>query len=176
MHRWFVALIMLIAPIATTVAPPVPRAAAAGDAPIGRIGDVLRVEIDDPKYGPIAAAVAVHDVVPSEFPPGWQFNGSPRWRYEGKPWRSTVTVHTLQAPSPYALALAFTFDGVSAVGADAYPSKHTDAPDALDAALTNAPAGTTVDGDVYFDVYRDVITNVVLRNKTTGFHLAQWNL
>jgi hypothetical protein len=29
---------------------------------------------------------------------------------------------------------------------------------------------------VWWDVYRDLVTNVVLLDKVTGYHLAQWNL
>ena len=60
--------------------------------------------------------------------------------------------------------------------ADAYVAKHTDAPDALETALLNAPAGSTVNGAVYWDVYRALVTNVVLLNPQTGKHLAQWNI
>lgn len=175
MHRWFVALVFVIAAIAATAIAPAPRACAE-DAPIGRLGDVLRVNADDPKLGRVVADVTVHDVVPAEMPPGWQFNGSPRWRFQGKPWRSWVTVHVIEAPTPYSASLALTFDAVSAVGADAYISKHTDDPAALETALINAPAGATVAGNVYYDVYRDVITHVLALNKTTKYHLAQWNL
>ena len=73
------------------------------------------------------------------------------------------------------MALAFTFSGVTPY-ADAYVSKHTDAPDSLEHALTNAPPGSTVDGAVYWQVYRALVTNVVLLNPQTGEHLAQWNL
>jgi PPOX class probable F420-dependent enzyme len=38
--------------------------------------------------------------------------GSPRWINEGGPWKALVTVHTIQAPTPYAMAIAFAFDGV----------------------------------------------------------------
>jgi hypothetical protein len=42
--------------------------------------------------------------------------------------------------------------------------------------LVNAPAGSVVRGGVYWDTYRDPVSNVVLLDKTTGVHLAQWNL
>jgi hypothetical protein len=60
--------------------------------------------------------------------------------------------------------------------ADAYEPKNTDAPDALQYALQNAPPGTTVNGAVYWQVYRALVTNVVLLNPQTGTHLAQWNI
>jgi hypothetical protein len=50
------------------------------------------------------------------------------------------------------------------------------APDALDAALANAPAGSIVRGGVYWEAYRDPVSTVVLLDKKTGYHLAQWNL
>ncbi len=55
-------------------------------------------------------------------------------------------------------------------------TKHTDAPNRLEAALRNAPPGATVNGDVYWDVYRALVTNVVLTDTKSGKHLAQWNL
>jgi hypothetical protein len=157
--------------VAVVVAPP----AVASDAPIGRIGDTLRVDFDDPSFGRIVADVTVHDVLPTDVPPGWGWNGTPRWRAQGGPWRAPVTVHAVQVRNRYAMALAFTFDGLTPYD-DAYVSKHTDAPDALESALLNAPPGSTVDGGVYWDVYRGLVTNVVLMNPKTGQHLAQWNL
>ncbi len=167
-QRWFVLLSAAMTAVAGFLA--APHAAAVDDTPIGRIGDTLRVELNG-----IVADVTVHDVLPSEVPPGWGWNGSPRWRAQGGPWRAPVTIHTIAAPNPYQMALAFTFNGVTPY-ADAYVSKHTDAPDALETALLNAPPGSTVNGAVYWDVYRALVTNVVLLNPQTGRHLAQWNL
>ena len=166
MPRWFVLMISVLT-VAGVLAPP---AAAAGETPIGRIGETLRVDFEG-----IVADVTVHDVLASEVPPGWGWNGSPRWRAQGGPWRAPVTITTIQSPNPYAMALAFTFNGVTPY-ADAYVSKHTDAPNALEKVLRNAPPGATVNGDVYWDVYRALVTNVVLINPQTGTHLAQWNL
>jgi hypothetical protein len=165
-QRWISVLAVLIAALALSVAPH----AAAGDAPIGKLGDTLRID-----FNGIVADVTVHDVLPTEIPPGWTWNGSPRWQYQGGPWRATVTIHAVAVPNPYKMAIAFTFDGVTPFG-DAYTSKHTDAPDALEAAMTNAPQGSTIDGAVYWHVYRDQVSNVVLLNPQTGVHLAQWNL
>ena len=152
--------------IGPAIAPP----AAASDAPIGNLGDTLRVKVDD-----IIADVTVHDVLPTDEPPGWGWNGTPRWRAQGGPWRANVTVHAIAVPNPYKMALAFTFDGDTPYD-DAYISKHTDAPDALDTVLLNAPQGSTVNGGVYWDVYRGLVTNVVLLNRKSGEHLAQWNI
>ena len=152
-----------------TLLSPVPFAAAA-DAPIGNLGDTLRVE-----YLGIVADVTVRDVLPTDPPPGYQPTGSPRWRNEGGPWRAAVTVHAIKVPTPYAMAVAFAFDGVTPF-ADAYAPKRTDAPDTLDTALLNAPNGATVDGAVYWQVYRAGVTNVVLLDPKSGQHLAQWNL
>ena len=66
------------------------------------------------------------------------------------------------------------FGGVTPFG-DAYKSRASDAPDALDAALANAPTGSIVRGGVYWEAYRDPVSTVVLLDKT-GYHLAQWNL
>ena len=160
-------LTTVLAAVATLVGPP---AAAAEGTPIGRIGETLRVEHEG-----IVADVTVHDVLASPVPPGWGWNGSPRWRAQGGPWRAPVTVTSITTPTPYAMALAFSFNGVTPY-ADAYLPKHTDAPNRLEAALRNAPPGSTVNGDVYWDVYRALVTNVVLVDARSGQHLAQWNL
>jgi len=33
-----------------------------------------------------------------------------------------------------------------------------------------------VDGGVYWDVYRGLVTHVVMLSRNTGLRLAQWNL
>src|SRR5580693_1603373 len=127
MRRCLVVLVTVIA--ATLVG--LPRASA-GDAPIGHLGDTLRV--DTGKY---IADVTVSSGQPVDPPPG--------------------------------------FGGVTPFG-DAYKSRASDAPDALDAALANAPTGSIVRGGVYWEAYRDPVSTVVLLDKKTGYHLAQWNL
>jgi hypothetical protein len=122
-------LVVLVTVIATLVG--LPRASA-GDAPIGHLGDTLRV--DTGKY---IADVTVSSGQPVDPPPG--------------------------------------FDGVTPFG-DAYKSRASDAPDALDAALANAPTGSIVRGGVYWEAYRHPVSTVVLLDKKTGYHLAQWNL
>jgi hypothetical protein len=164
--RWLVSLIAAMTVVAGFVAPH----AAAEVNPIGNLGDTLRVE-----FKGIVADVTVHDVVPTDAPPGYTPTGSPRWRYEGGPWKALVTVHVVQAPNPFITSIAFSFQGVTPY-ADAYAPKNTDAPDALQYALQNAPPGATVDGAVYWQVYRALVTNVVLINPQTGTHLAQWNI
>ncbi len=146
----------------------------AGDAPIGRLGDTLRVDT-----GKIIADVTVSSVVPVTTPLGFGFQraGNPVY---GSPlndqvWRADVTVHRIRVPTPFQMATDFTFDGVTPF-ADAHKSRPSDAPDALDTALTNAPPGSTVHGGVYWDVYRDLVSNVILLDRKTGVHLAQWNL
>ena len=39
-----------------------------------------------------------------------------------------------------------------------------------------AYSGAIVRGGVYWDAYRDPVSNVVLLDRKTGKHLAQWNL
>nr|WP_280831015.1 hypothetical protein [Mycolicibacterium frederiksbergense] len=171
MPRWLLPMISLMVSVLTAAAGLLaPHAAASEGTPIGRIGETLRVEDNG-----IVADVTVHDVLASDVPPGWGWNGTPRWRAQGGPWRVPVTVTTIQSPNPYAMALAFTFNGVTPY-ADSYPPKHTDAPNRLEDALRNAPPGATVNGDVYWDVYRGLVTNVVLVDTRSGKHLAQWNL
>ena len=163
MRRWLVALIAGMAVMAGVTAP----TASAGLTPIGRLGDVLHVD-----YMGIVADVSVTSVDLVPVPPG--FGRAPLGpRYEV--YRANVTVHVFKAPNPYITSRFFDFNGVTPI-ADAYKPRNTDAPDDLRNALQNAPAGTTVSGGVWWDVYRDLVTNVVLLDKSTGVHLAQWNL
>ncbi|MGB3285318.1 MAG: hypothetical protein WBH51_09415 [Mycolicibacter algericus] len=177
MHRWILAV---VTSLVTTLALLVPAAGNATptttpEAPIGRLGDTLRIHYQDEAFGKIIADVTLHDVVPSEIPPGWGQNGSPRWRAQGGPWRANLTIHPISVPNSYIMAASVTFSGVTP-GGDAYVSKHTDDPTALDAVLTNAPEGSTVTGGVYWDVYRGLVTHVVMLSRNTGLRLAQWNL
>jgi len=166
MRRCVVVLIALLAALAGFMAPP---ASAEGTA-IGNLRDTLRVE-----FKGIVADVTVHDVIPTDPPPGYAATGSPRWINQGGPWKAPITIHVIEAPTPFAMAKAFSFNGVTPY-ADAYQPKNTDAPDALQYALLNAPAGATVNGAVYWQVYRALVTSVVLLNPQTGEHLAQWNI
>src|SRR5262245_24067749 len=99
MHRWLVLLITFIA--AAFVAAP---RASAGDSPIGRLGETLRVDT-----GTIVADVTVSNVVPVPTPPGFGFQraGNPLY---GSPvgdgvWRADVTVHSVSVPTPFQTAL-----------------------------------------------------------------------
>ncbi|MCV7218766.1 hypothetical protein H7J51_26260 [Mycobacterium crocinum] len=141
--------------------------AAAVDAPIGRLGDTLRVQTNG-----IIADVTVTDIQPSDVPPGFGYPPhSPRFQiYSG-----TVVVRPIAVPNPSVLATTFSFRGVTQTG-DAYLPRNSDAPDALQYALQNAPQGSTVGGRVFWDCYRDLVSTVVLINPHTGEHLAQWNL
>lgn len=164
--RWLMSLMVAVAMLAGPVTP----TASAENTPIGNIGETLRIE-----FKGLVADVTVHDVIPTEAPPGYAPTGSPRWRNEGGPWKANVTIHVVQTPNPYFMTTALAFNGVTPY-ADAYQQKNTDAPDALQYALLNAPAGATVSGAVYWQVYRALVTNVVLTNPQTGTHLAQWNI
>jgi hypothetical protein len=168
MHRCLVVLIAVFA--ATVIA--VPRASA-GDAPIGHLGDTLRVDT-----GKILADVTVSSVQPVGPPPGFGYNrvGVPIKSFPNSAVvRADVAIHAIAVPNPHQMLTDFTFDGVTPF-ADAYKSRPSDAPDALDSALTNAPAGSTVHGGVYWEAYRNPVSNVVLLEKKTSVHLAQWNL
>lgn len=165
-RRMFVLLIATMAALGLAVAPP----ATADLIPIGNLNQTLRVE-----FKGLVADVTVHDVLPTPPPPGYIPTGSPRWRDQGGPWRAAVTVHIIKTPSPFAASLMFAFNGNTPYG-DSYAPKNTDAPDALTTALQNAPAGATVSGGVYWQVYRDLVTNVVLINPQSGMQLAQWNI
>jgi hypothetical protein len=162
-RRWFVLLTAALAATAGFLAPPAPAAGT----PIGRLGETLRVD-----YKGIAADVTVHSVLPSEIPPGFGYPPRPP---RHQVWRGQVTIHAVQVPAPYVMAISFQFRGVTPTG-DAYEPRNTDAPDALQYAIQNVPTGATVSGGVWWDCYRDLVSNVVLIDKYTGIHLAQWNL
>jgi len=170
MHRWFALLVGILTTAAVGLGPAAATAGATQDTPIGNIGDTLRVN-----YEGIIADVTVHNILPTDPPPGYVPTGSPRWRYEGGPWKALVTIHTLATPTPHSMVQLFSFTGVTPY-ADAYEPKNTDAADDLRAQLLNAPAGSTVNGSVYWQVYRDYVTNVVLLEPRSGQHLAQWNI
>src|SRR5215217_5610284 len=126
MRRCFVVLTAVLVVIAVFLAPP----ASADGTPIGTIGDTLRVN-----FKGIVADVTVHDVLPVDPPsPGYVANGSPRWINQGGPWKAPITIHVIETPTPFAMAKAFSFNGVTPY-ADAYQPKNTDAPDALQYAL-----------------------------------------
>ncbi|MDT5178682.1 MAG: hypothetical protein QOJ95_2880 [Mycobacterium sp.] len=165
MRRWLVLTVAGMAMVAGVLVSPAPRAFAVS--PIGRLGDVLHVD-----YMNIVADVAVTSVDLVDVPPG--FGYPPRGpRYQV--YRANVTVHVIKAPNPFITSIVFDFQGVTPI-ADAYKPRPTDVPDDLRAMLQNAPPGSTVSGGVYWDVYRDLVTNVNLLDKVTGTHLAQWNL
>jgi hypothetical protein len=163
MRRWFVLLIAAMAAVAGFMAAP----ATAAPTPIGRLGETLQI-----KFKGLVADITVNSLAPSPIPPGFGYPPRPP-RHEV--WRGQITVHPIQVPTPYAQAITYQFRGVTATG-DAYEPRNTDAPDALQYALNNAPAGSTVSGGVWWDCYRDLITNVVLIDKISGVHLAQWNV
>jgi hypothetical protein len=168
MRRCLVVLVTVFA--ATLIAAP---QASAGDAPIGHLGDTLRVDT-----GKMVADVTVSTVQPVDPPPGFGYNrvGVPVKSYPNSAVvRADVAIHAVRVPNSHQMATDFTFDGVTPFG-DAYKSRPSDAPDALDAALANAPAGSIVRGGVYWEAYRDPVATVVLLDKKTGYHLAQWNL
>lgn len=158
---------MLLIAAMATVAGIMVAPASAATAPIGRLGETLQV-----KFEGLIADIIVHSVDPSPIPPGFGYPPRPP---RNQVWRAWVTVHPIQVPTPYAQAITYSFRGVTATG-DAYEPRNTDAPDALTLALTNAPQGSTVSGAVFWDCYRDLVSNVVLIDKVTGQHLAQWNV
>ena len=169
MRRWFVLLVGAMAVAAGLTALPAQAAPVeeSTPTPIGRVGETLRISFEG-----LVADITVNNLGPSPIPPG--FGYPPRApRYEV--WRAQITVSPIQVPTPYAQLITYQFRGVTATG-DSYEPRNTDAPDSLALALTNAPAGSTVSGGVWWDCYRDLISNVVLLDKVTGQHLAQWNV
>jgi len=165
MRRLFSIVLALSAVLGLSVVSVGPAGAAV--TPIGRFGDTLRVE-----YLGIVADVTVLAPVPSEIPPGF---GYPPRAPRHQVWKSQVVVQAKEMPVPYAMGVSFQFRGVTPTG-DAYEQRNSDAPDALQFGLMDAPAGKTVAGWVYWDCYRDLVTNVVLVDKKTGTRLGQWNV
>ncbi|WP_156690419.1 hypothetical protein [Mycobacterium sp. Marseille-P9652] len=175
MHRWLIVLSTALVAAASVTAvgltPQAPRAHA-GDAPIGHIGDTLRVDT-----GTYVADITVGGVAPCDPPPGFgytregTFRGFPGSSVE----RADVVVRAIRVPNPFVMATDFSFTGVTPY-ADAYKPKPNDAPDSLDNVLVNVPNGAIVRGEVYWDAYRDPVSTVVLLDRKTGYHLAQWNL
>jgi hypothetical protein len=172
MQRWLIVLSTFLIATAGVAAVAAPRSWA-GDTPIGHLGDTLRVDT-----GTYVADVTVSSVTPCEAPPGFGYerSGVPIKSFPGSTVnRTDVTIRAVRVPNPFIMATIFSFNGVTPFG-DAYKPRASDAPDALDNVLTNAPAGAIVRGEVYWDAYRDPVSNVVLLDKKTGEHLAQWNL
>ena len=179
MHRWLAVMTTFLIAAAGVVVAGVTAAsiaaprAWAGDAPIGHIGDTLRVDTGD-----YVADVTVSTVTPCDPPPGFGYtrSGVPVKSFPGSTVeRADVVIHAVRVPTSFIMATNFSFDGVTPY-ADAYKPRASDAPDALDNVIVNAPQGSVVRGEVYWDAYRDLVSNVVLLDKKTGAHLAQWNL
>lgn len=167
MRRWFSTVLAMLVAAALGMAAPLLPTAAAADIPIGRIGDTLRVQ-----YGDLVADVTVGTIVPSEIPPGFGYPPRPP---RHQVWKAQVVVQAVRVPNPYAMATSFVFNGVTPTG-DAYRPRNSDGPEGLMNNLRNAPEGATVAGFVYWDCYRDLVTNVVITDKKSGIRLAQWNV
>jgi hypothetical protein len=167
MRRWLVALMaVLVTPAVVLGGVPAPRAAAV-DTPIGTLGQVLRVQFQG-----LVADVAVSDIVPTDPPPGFGYPPrAPRYQV----FRATVTITPVRLPTPYAMGITFQFRGVTPTG-DAYEPRNSDAPDALQYQMQAAQVGRTFTGGVWWDCYRDLVSNVALQDKITGQRLAQWNV
>jgi hypothetical protein len=163
MRRLIVLLLAALTASGAVLATP----AAAVESPIGQLGDTLRVELEG-----VIADVTVVDIQPSDVPPGFGYPPrAPRYQV----YRANVVIHAVKMPVPYALGISFIFKGVTPTG-DTYEPRNSDAPDALQYVMQNVPAGATVAGGVWWDCYRDLVSNVVLVDRKTGVHLAQWNV
>jgi len=174
MHRWLIVLCTLLVALGgiLSVDAAIPRARA-GDAPMGHLGDTLRVDT-----GTYVADVTVTSVAPCDPPPGFGYtrSGVPIKSFPTSVVnRADVTVRAVRVPNSFIMATNFSFDGVTPF-ADAYKPRTSDAPDALDNVLVNAPQGAIVRGAVYWDAYRDPVSVVVLLDRKSGEHLAQWTL
>ena len=167
MPRWFSILLAMVSALILGGFATGPAVAA--DMPIGHLGDTLRVQDDETG---VIADITLLSVEPSEIPPGFGYPPRPPRR---EVWKAKLAVQAVQVPNPYAMAMTFVFNGVTPTG-DAYQPRNSDAPEGLQYGLQNAPQGATVGGFVYWDCYRDLVSNVVLTNKKSGVRLAQWNL
>src|SRR5437588_11649722 len=104
MHRCLVALIAVFA-AALVASPP----ASAGDAPIGHLGDTLRVDT-----GTMIADVTVSSVQPVDPPPGFGYNrvGIPVKSFPNSAVvRADVAIHAVRVPNAHQMVTDFTFDG-----------------------------------------------------------------
>ena len=163
MRRSFALLIATLAALGGLLAPP----ASAATIPIGRLGEPLRVE-----FKGLAADVTVNTILPSPVPPGFGYPPrAPRYQV----FRADITITPVQVPTPYAMAITFQFRGVTPTG-DAYEPRNSDSPDALQYGMQTARVGQPFSGGVWWDCYRDLVSNVVLLDKITGTRLAQWNV
>ena len=163
MRRSLALLIATLAAFGGLLAPP----ASAATIPIGRLGEPLRVE-----FKGLAADVTVNNILPSPVPPGFGYPPrAPRYQV----FRADITITPVQVPTPYAMAITFQFRGVTPTG-DAYEPRNSDSPDALQYGMQTARVGQPFSGGVWWDCYRDLVSNVVLLDKITGTRLAQWNV
>lgn len=167
MRRWFVVPFAVLAALAVVLtgvsAPP----ATAADSPIGTLGQKLRVQFEG-----LVADVTVNGILPTDPPPGFGYPPrAPRYQV----FRADVTITPIALPTPYAMGITFQFRGVTPTG-DAYEPRNSDAPDALQYAMQAAQVGRTFTGGVWWDCYRDLVSNVALLDKITGQRLAQWNV
>jgi len=163
MRRWLALLTATLAALGGLLAP----SATAATIPIGRLGEPLRVE-----FKGLIADVTVNNILPSPVPPGFGYPPrAPRYQV----FRADVTITPVQVPTPYAMAITYQFRGVTPTG-DAYEPRNSDAPDALQFGMQNARVGQTFTGGIWWDCYRDLVSNVVLLDKISGVHLAQWNV
>ena len=163
MRRWLALLTATLAALGGLLAP----SASAATIPIGRIGEPLRVE-----FKGLVADVTVNNILPSPVPPGFGYPPrAPRYQV----FRADITITPVQVPTPYAMAITYQFRGVTPTG-DAYEPRNSDSPDALHFGMQSARVGQTFTGGIWWDCYRDLVSNVVLIDKISGVHLAQWNV
>jgi len=125
MHRWLTVLsTFLVAAASVTAVGAAAPCARAGDAPIGHIGDTLRVDA-----GTYIADVTVSSVAPCDPPPGFGYtrSGPVKSFPGGTVDRADVTVRAIRVPNPFIMATTFSFDGVTPF-ADAYKPGHRTRP------------------------------------------------
>ena len=141
-------------------------ARAAGDAPIGHIGDTLRVDT-----GTYIADVTVSSVAPCDPPPGF---GYTRERRSGQKLsrqhrrarrRDRPRGQGAQSVSSWPPTSASTESPRSPTPTSREPPMP---PTRWTPSLGNAPNGAIVRGGVYWDAYRDPVSNVVLLDQQDG--------
>src|SRR6201992_4429053 len=109
MHRWLVVVstLRVAAASVTAVAMVSAPRAWAGDAPIGHIGDTLRVDT-----GTYVADVTVSSVAPCDPPPGFGYtrSGVPVKSFPtSQPERADVTIRAVRVPNSFVMGTHLRF-------------------------------------------------------------------
>ena len=167
MRRWLVFLIAVITAVGIGVAPP----AAAAGVPIGNLGETLRVE-----FKGIVADVTVHDVAPHR--PAARLRADGLAALAGPRWPVACECHRARDPGaePVHHVDRIRRSTASPPTATRTHRRTPTRPTPCSTRCRTRLQGRRSTARVYWQVYRDLVTNVILLNPQTGTHLAQWNI